>query len=428
MEYADRTEAGRRLAAALVHLRGADPVVVGLPRGGVPVAAEVARALGAPLDLCVIRKLGCPGQPELAMGAIGEGGARVLNEHVLSGAAVTERQLAEVERAERAELARRVERYRRGRPPVPLTGRTVVVVDDGLATGATARAACELVRARGAARVVLAVPVAPGDWQRTMAAAADELVCPLTPHRFWAIGQFYRDFGQTTDAEVLACLDAAADGAEGEPDPPRALTFAEGLAADLTVPHHPLGLVVFAHGSGSSRLSPRNREVAATLRRAGLATLLADLLSPAEAADRRNLFDVSLLASRLAAATERGREQVAPHLPVGFFGASTGAAAALRAAAEPDAEVAAIVSRGGRPDLAGPWLDRVRAPTLLVVGGADHAVLGLNREAAARLTCPHSLAVVPGATHLFEEPGALEAVTVLAADWFERYLDDLPEP
>ncbi|AUG80764.1 phosphoribosyl transferase [Kitasatospora sp. MMS16-BH015] len=421
--YADRAEAGLRLAEVLGHLRGADPVVVGLPRGGVPVAARVAAALGAPLDLCVIRKLGCPGQPELAMGAIGEDGARVLNPQVLAVAGVTEAQLAEVERAERAELARRVDRYRRGHPAVPVAGRTVVVVDDGLATGATARAACAILRARGAAHLVLAVPVAPSDWTRTMAGAAEELVCPLTPHGFRAIGQYYARFDQTTDAEVVACLAAAA------PRPELTETFAvetatTPLTAELTSPAHPLGVVVFAHGSGSSRLSPRNRSVAAALRRAGLATVLTDLLTPAEAEDRELVFDLSLLAERLIAVTERC---CPPGLPLGWFGASTGAAAALRAAAEPTARVAAIVSRGGRPDLAGPWLGRARAPTLLIVGGADHAVLDLNRTAAAALTCEHALAVVPGATHLFAEPGALPAVASLAAEWFGRHFKPGPD-
>ncbi|WP_441249288.1 phosphoribosyltransferase family protein [Kitasatospora sp. McL0602] len=420
MNFTDRADAGRRLAAELTHLRGSDAVVVGLPRGGVPVAAEVAEVLAAPLDICVVRKLGCPGQPELAMGAIGEGDALVRNERVIRGAGVTSAQFAEVERSERTELARRAGRYRRGRPAVELRGRTVIVVDDGLATGSTALAACRIVRARGAGRVVLAVPVAPSDWERTMAGAADELVCPLTPARFWAIGQFYADFGQTSDAEVLACL------AHSAPAPTtRAVTVEVpggiALPADLTVPQNASGTVVFAHGSGSSRRSPRNREVAATLQRAGLATLLLDLLTPAEEPDRRKVFDVELLAERLGAAFRSLDGLGDLDGPVGCFGASTGAAAALRAAAEPGSPVAAVVSRGGRPDLAGPWLAHVRAPTLLIVGGADVGVLELNREARAQLRCENSLAVVPGAGHLFEEPRALEAVGELAAEWFTRW-------
>ncbi|MFJ9520078.1 phosphoribosyltransferase [Kitasatospora sp. NPDC101801] len=204
MWFTDRKDAGRQLAARLGAVP--DAVVVGLPRGGVPVAAEVARALGAPLDICVVRKLGVPGRPELGMGAIGEGGARVLDEHIRLAARVTNAQLAEVERVERVELARRCARYRGGRPPVELSGRTVLVVDDGIATGSTARAACRTVGQRGAARVVLAVPVAPAGWRDRLRGEADELVCVAEPADFPAIGSFYADFGQTTDAEVLDAL------------------------------------------------------------------------------------------------------------------------------------------------------------------------------------------------------------------------------
>jgi putative phosphoribosyl transferase len=191
------------------------------------------------------------------------------------------------------------------------------------------------------------------------------------------------------------------------------------LKGDLTVPHSALGVVLFAHGSGSSRLSPRNRAVAAALNRARLATLLFDLLTATEAEDRRLVFDISLLAARLESAVAWVRQQaVAARLPVGLFGASTGAAAALVAAADLGVEIRAVVARGGRPDLAGARLGDVQAPTLLIVGGADGVVLSLNLEAQRQLHCAKSLEVVPGATHLFEEPGALEAVAKLASQWF----------
>ncbi len=196
------------------------------------------------------------------------------------------------------------------------------------------------------------------------------------------------------------------------------------LPGTLSVPTSPRGVVVFAHGSGSSRLSPRNTQVAQALNRHGLGTLLFDLLTEGEAVDRANVFDVPLLARRLGAARSWLRTQPDTEaLPTGYFGASTGAAAALWAAAEPGAAVGAIVSRGGRPDLAGPRLQLVQAPTLLIVGGADEAVLALNRQALAELgTGGHALAIVPGATHLFEEAGALEQVAQLAADWFTKHL------
>jgi putative phosphoribosyl transferase len=207
--FVDRVDAGRRLATRLEHLRGHDAVVVGLPRGGVPVAAEVARSLGAPLDVIVVRKLGVPWQPELAMGAIGEGGVRVVDDAIVSALGVTAADLAAVEAAERHELDRRAERFRAGRPPVPLDGRTVVVVDDGVATGSTAKAACRVARAHGAARVVLAVPVAPHGWQREMGGAADEYVAVTAPEPFGSVGQFYVDFRPTSDDEVIACLTGA---------------------------------------------------------------------------------------------------------------------------------------------------------------------------------------------------------------------------
>lgn len=193
-----------------------------------------------------------------------------------------------------------------------------------------------------------------------------------------------------------------------------------GLIGDLAAPPGAAGLVIFAHGSGSSRLSPRNRQVAERLADAGLATLLFDLLTVDEADDRANVFDIGLLAGRLVEAIDWARARFA--LPIGLFGASTGAAAALTAAAlRPDA-VAAVVSRGGRPDLAGPVLAEVTAPTLLIVGGNDEPVLGLNRWARDRLGGLSRLEIVPGATHLFEEPGALEAVSDLARDWFADHL------
>ena len=189
------------------------------------------------------------------------------------------------------------------------------------------------------------------------------------------------------------------------------------------MPDDPRGIVVFAHGSGSSRHSPRNRHVAGVLNDAGLGTLLVDLLTPEEGRDRANVFDIGLLAGRLAEVTGWLRGQpAAARAAIGYFGASTGAAAALRAAAEPGAGIAAVVSRGGRPDLARPRLAAVTAATLLIVGGRDEVVLDLNRRAQTELRCENHLAVVPGASHLFEEPGTLDTAAGLARDWFIRHL------
>ncbi len=435
MTFANREDAGRQLASRLEHLRGQPIVVLGLPRGGVPVAAVVASTLAAPLDVIIVRKIGVPFQPELAMGAVGEDGIAVTSPGVTAMAGVTDQELAAVQATEAAEVAARAARYRAGRPRLDLSGKVAVVVDDGIATGATARAACQVARAHGAARVVLAVPVAPPGWQERIGSGADEFACLLEPPNFFAVGQFYDDFAQTSDEEVIACLRAAVaprpvpagKASAGRADPPgdsrevEPMAGATRLAGSLTMPSGAPGIVLFAHGSGSSRHSPRNRYVAAILAEAGLGTLLFDLLTPAEELDRANVFDIDLLAGRLAQVTAWLRARGHPE-QIGYFGASTGAAAALWAAAEPGADIAAVVSRGGRPDLAGPRLAAVTAPTLLIVGGADTAVLDLNRRALAELRCDKDLAVVPGATHLFEEPGTLAAAAALARDWFVRHL------
>ena len=210
--FANRVSAGRQLGRQLRHLKAADVVVLGLPRGGVPVAAEVAEALGAPLDVILVRKLGVPGQPELAMGALGEDDVVVHVPETIRRAGVTDSELAEVEQRERAELRRRAQRFRGDRERLSLAGKTAVVVDDGIATGSTARAACQVARALGATRVVLAVPVAPAGWTQQFTDHADELICLVTPRHLVAIGRWYADFSQTTDDEVLSCLEQARTG------------------------------------------------------------------------------------------------------------------------------------------------------------------------------------------------------------------------
>ena len=214
--FNDRRDAGRQLAQAFDGRRLDRPVVLGLPRGGVPVAAELARALDAPLDVLVVRKLGLPHQPEVAMGAIGERGARVLNDDVLRSSGVSDAQLAAVERRERAELEARVSRFRGEAPIIDLAGRTAVIVDDGVATGATARVACRVARELGAASVILATPVGAPDSIAALAAMpeVEDVVCLSTPRGFMAVGMHYIDFSQTTDAEVQQILAEAHAGGD----------------------------------------------------------------------------------------------------------------------------------------------------------------------------------------------------------------------
>ena len=427
--FRDRADAGRQLAARLSSLGLADAVIYALPRGGVPVAVEIARVLKAPIDLILVRKIGAPGQPELALGAVvdGEEAQTVINEDI---AAMTGADAAFLERArsrELAEIERRRAVYLGGRARISPAGRTVIVVDDGLATGATAKVALRALRRQGAARIVLAVPVAPAETLAEMRADVDDVVCLATPSPFGGVGRFYGDFHQLTDDETVALLRDAweADATKA----PRAVERREvrlpplGLTGDLQVPAGARGIVVFAHGSGSSRLSPRNRAVADALNARGLATLLFDLLAESEAADRRKVFDIELLAGRLIEAVAWIEAQPdLGALPIGLFGASTGAAAALTAAATLGGRVRAVVSRGGRPDLAGAALRAVSAPTLLIVGGDDHAVIDLNRQALALLSADKALTIVPGAGHLFEEPGTLDQVIVLAGDWLQAKL------
>jgi predicted phosphoribosyltransferase len=207
--FADRAEAGRRLGVALESMRAEELLVLGLPRGGVPVAAVVARHLDAPLDVIVVRKLGLPYQPELGLGAVGEGGIRVINEQLLRATGLSAEDLAAVERRESAEVAARALRFRGDRDPVALTGRTVVLVDDGIATGSTMAAACQVARAGKAAWIVVAVPVGSENGLNRAGAAADEVVCLHTPSRLSSVGEWYRDFSQTSDREVVHLLNQA---------------------------------------------------------------------------------------------------------------------------------------------------------------------------------------------------------------------------
>lgn len=206
MQYADRADAGRRLAAVLIGTRIDTGVVLGLARGGMPLAAEVARLLDAPLDVLVVRKLGVPWQPELGVGALAEGGAAAVDQVAVAALGLTRTDLDRVEAIERAELARRVRAYRGDRPPLAVDGRTAVLVDDGLATGGTAIAAVRALRERGAARVVVAVPVASAEAVQRLRWEADEVVCPLVPPSFGSVGRWYADFGQVTDEEVVRLL------------------------------------------------------------------------------------------------------------------------------------------------------------------------------------------------------------------------------
>jgi len=454
MVFRTRKEAGRKLAQRLLgYANRKDVVVLGIPRGGVPVAFEVAKALHAPLDIFLSRKLGVPGQEELAFGAIATGDTRVLDQEIIEAIGISEKEIDQITSKVKKELERRQNLYRGARPELKVEGLTVLLVDDGIATGSSMRAAINALRQMKPARVVVAVPVAPLSTCNRIRGEVDDLVCLYAPIDFYAIGQFYEDFSQTADEEVTELLHQAAEPtlqnvAQDDPsDPEGSSNMIAGeksewdpvkrevsidlegvtLEGTLVLPKRADGLVLFAHGSGSSRHSPRNRYVAQVLQAHGIGTLLFDLLTRREeSVDQYSgelRFDIPFLAKRLIGATSWiTNNPDTKDFKLGYFGASTGAGAALTAAAKLPDIVSAVVSRGGRPDLAEDALGSVQAPTLLIVGGDDEPVIGMNREALAKLACSDKkLVIVPGATHLFEEPGTLEEVARVAAEWFSRH-------
>jgi putative phosphoribosyl transferase len=427
LPFQDRTEAGQYLAAALARYRHSNPLVLAIPRGGVPMARIVADALEGELDLVLVRKLGAPGNPEFAIGAIDEHGRTMLDDRAVEWSGADRTYVEHEAQRQMALIRERRRRYCGDRPGIPPTGRTVIVVDDGLATGATMLAALRAVRAQHPVRLVCAVPVGERESVRQVRRVADEVVVLAVPPSFGAVGRFYRKFDPVEDDAVMAAL--AATGHATASAYPVQLQAEDGpvLDGELTSPEHPGGLVIFAHGSGSSRHSARNRFVAQALQRQGFATLLFDLLTAQEDRDRGTRFDIPLLVGRLRSALDWAKgESAQRNLPIALFGASTGAAAALVVAAQRPDDVIAVVSRGGRPDLAGAtMLAQVRAPVLLLVGGADPDVLALNRDAQAALGTRAELVVVPDATHLFEEKGALEQVATLSTQWLARRL---PQP
>lgn len=446
--FRDRADAGEKLGKQLVRYRRASPLVLGLPPGGVAIANEVARILGAPLDVCVVRKLAAPLAPELALGAVGEDESVVLDHDAMARVHADDAALSESIEAKRAAVNDEGERLRRGVPRLDVRSRTVIVVDDGVATGATARAALQTLRARGARTIVLAIPVGNAKTLDNLSALADEVVCLHCEEDVYAISAWYEQLPPTKDADVAALVADSRHGVEvdhGRRPSERVRVpierdvriplGAEGGGASLegfiAVPPRANALVVCCHVVRGRRSAELEESVAASLRTFELATLTVGLLTEAEETAEPNepSLEVLPLAERLLAVIEwaHGQFPETQDLDVGCFGVGSGAAAALEAAgARPDA-IRAVVSAAGRLDLAAPGLASVRAPTLLLVGGLDGDALPVHRETLYFLVCKTRLEVVHGATPLFEEPEAREHVARAAARWFEEHLRKVPE-
>jgi putative phosphoribosyl transferase len=438
--FRDRADAGKRLAAHLGSHRHDSPLVLGLPRGGVPVAFEIARTLEAPLDVCVVRKLGAPLEPEHGIGAVGEDGTVYVDRESMRRFGVSEDELAASIEAKRAAIDDEVERFRSGSAPLDVRGRTVIVVDDGVATGGTARAALLMLRSRGAGFIVLAVPVGASETLDELTAIADEIVCLHPEDTFYAVSPWYEDFTPTSEDTVRALLHLSQSGMGSETRvPPRHSERVratrdenvripiddEWLDGRLTLPAEARGIVLLPHGGGRARA--QHQHLARSLHEAKLATLRLDLLTQREdELDARIAHlrsDVALLASRLVTATDWTLQHTETRtLNLGYFGANVVAAAALIAAAHRPGDVGAIVARGGQLDLARGTLGDVQAPTLLLVGGLDAEILQLNRESLYFLTCKKRLEIVHDASHGFQEPGALELAAHAAAAWFVEHL------
>jgi putative phosphoribosyl transferase len=425
--FQNRTEAGKHLARAIQKLKIRDPWIIALPRGGVPIGFEVAKALRAPMDLLVVRKIGSPTNPEYGIGAITEGGLYFLNDAAIEDLQLSPKEIRPILNRELNNVNRQVAQFRGSRPNPNVKDRNVVLVDDGLATGVTARIAIDFLRQQGAKQIILAAPVCAPDTAQTLSGFADQVICIEKPENFYSVGLWYNDFSQISDEQVLSLMNETLQSREARTIKTIETAISEEiiinseniyLPGHLNLPETIRGIVLFAHGSGSSRFSPRNRQVAESLNRNGIGTLLFDLLSPEESRDRGNVFNIPLLANRLEKATQWTKDQNwFSHFPIGYFGASTGAGAALWAASQLGHEISAVVSRGGRPDLAIPHLQEVTAPVLLIVGGNDEQVIEINEEAVSQLNFG-KLVVIPGASHLFEEPGALELVATHASEWF----------
>lgn len=431
LPFTDRSEAGRHLAERVRPYAVNDPIVLALPRGGVPVGAELAERLDADFDVLMVRKIGLPGHPETGVGAIAEDGQVIYDDRALARMRVPRQALSDTVASERDELDRRRQAYRGDRPSPRIAGRDCVVVDDGVATGGTARAALRMLRQAGPSRLVLAVPVAAPEALEALQEEADDVVVLSAPENFQAVGEWYRDFDQLSDGRVIQILSERERLPRG-PDVSRGVRIRAGqvyLDGDLTMPTALRGAVVMAFGEGQA--DPRWRATASSLRRAGYATLLLDLLTGEERADDGaeggGETDTGVLGERLSAAvTWLRRATDAASEPLGLLGSGPAAPAALVTAGQRPEDVGAVVVHGGRVDRAEPHLSSVRAPTLVLLESGDSFVRELGEWTRGRLGGSSELRVVSGAEQLLRGDLGWRQVAVETLDWFDRYLSRGP--
>ncbi len=424
VRFGDRADAGRRLGERLSLLRSADAVVLGVPPGGVPVAFEVARRLGAPLDVVGVVPVSAPLQPNLTIGAVGEYGVYLLNRRLTDRLSVSRSWLYQEITQTAARLQNATLRLRANRPAVTLRDRTVILVADAVGGSMMIRTAAKVARRRGARQVVLATPVISVGAEARLRRDMDRVVCLQEVTDSSALTHCYDQAGPVSDRKIRRLLAVAAGT---QPDIACRITVPAGdtrLHGILTVPMGAVGLVVLVAGALRTT-SPLNRAMAAHFDRDGLATLLLDLVGPHEAVPPEPAIDAPAMARRLAAATSRAveRPELAA-LPIGYFGSESGAATALIAAAGPP-PVSAVVCCAGQTDPAAEWLRWISAPTMFIAGGWDTQVLEANRRARKSLRCESAVEVMSGTAQSLDEPAVRARIADLSATWLLHGLQPL---
>lgn len=436
MDFHDRTDAGQQLVGQLERFRGSEAVVLAVPSGGVVVGSEVAKGLDLRMDVVVVRAVRLMRDQSLALAAVAEGGEQIIDDDAVAAMEATPSELWSALGSERAELARRVELYRLRRFHVDLHGFIAIVVIDVLSDPLLAELACRVARLRGARRVVLAAPIGTADIFTELEEHADEITLLESPEEVGDPTNHFQKFAPVSDSVVLDHLDASVVR-DGEPDPPLTavdhvsdlrveavvmLSDGAALRGIVMLPHLATGVVIFVHGAGSDAGSPRDEVVATALAEVGIASLRFNLLTEFEQY-RKLEIDARSMVERLAGVIAWVRRQVDLRgLPLGLNGANSGIIGVLALAAEPGADIVAIVSRGGRPDEFAVGIGEVITPALFIVGGADESILEANRATAMLIDAPSEISVIPGASHQFIEPGSMEMVADITRDWFFNWM------